>query len=528
VSKAKSFAGITSVDLSIYVQDTRSTTGEGLAIVHNTAGLVAEYRRYGQSSWVSIPLVPGTLGTFVSGGLVADGSLLGSYSFCPPNLAFASGARSVQIRLYGAANMFPVMMEFELDAVNYQDASAFGLSKFADIETDTQDVQARIPDALVNGNIKAIAQQINTNAVNANALAADAVEELVNAIIATYPTNFNLLSIASNGSITVGVNNDKTGYGLSGTSQNAIVAAIEVEILNDATGGAVIAAIANAVVAYFDNATADVAPTIIAAAVRNNLTTELGHIVTLVGRNNPLDATQTQAALATQFNAIPVAVDTRLSTTHGSGQWTGSGGGGSTTGSGAYHRVFRVVDVDTTQGIAGALIVAEKDGETVAWGWTDSTGKLDLLLDAGDHALAYRAFSYSSDLTNFEVTASSDTPVNLELERLPTTQPPAANLSSISMVVLKGGTPVQNAIVKARLVDQRSSIASGALVHTVSDFTSNSLGEGTLILPYSSSVLHGDGIYRITVQEPNGEIFHSRDVTVPDSPTNSYANLPNA
>jgi hypothetical protein len=56
--------------------------------------------------------------------------------------------------------MLPVLIEIELDAVDYQDAAAFGLSKFADIETDTQNIQTRIPAALVDGRIAANAQVV--------------------------------------------------------------------------------------------------------------------------------------------------------------------------------------------------------------------------------------------------------------------------------------------------------------------------------------------------------------------------------
>jgi hypothetical protein len=56
--------------------------------------------------------------------------------------------------------MLPVLIEIELDAVDYQDAAAFGLSKLADIETDTQDIQSRIPAALVGGRIAANAEVV--------------------------------------------------------------------------------------------------------------------------------------------------------------------------------------------------------------------------------------------------------------------------------------------------------------------------------------------------------------------------------
>lgn len=127
--KRKFFAGTTSVALPIFALDaTAAGPNNGLAgLVYNTASLVAEYRRQGQSSWTAITLVAGTLGTYTSGGIVADGALAGAYEFCPPDAAFAAGARWVAIRLRGAANMGAVLIECELDAVNYQDAFGFGL-----------------------------------------------------------------------------------------------------------------------------------------------------------------------------------------------------------------------------------------------------------------------------------------------------------------------------------------------------------------------------------------------------------------
>jgi hypothetical protein len=131
--KRKVKAGITSLSLPVFIQSTASTTGAGLGgLTHTTSGLVAEYRRQGQSTWtqlgVGTGLVSKTLGTYTSGGFVADGSLDGAYEFDPPDAAFATGARFVVIRLRGAANMLPVLIEIELDTVDYQ-TDAFGALK---------------------------------------------------------------------------------------------------------------------------------------------------------------------------------------------------------------------------------------------------------------------------------------------------------------------------------------------------------------------------------------------------------------
>jgi hypothetical protein len=150
--KRKVFAGITSLSLPIIVYDNTSTTGAGLSGLTNaTSGLVLEYRRQGQASWTSVTLVSKTLGTYTSGGIVASGSRAGRYEIDIPDAAVAAGSRMVEICLRGAANQHPVDIEIELDAVNYQDATAFGLSKFSDIETDTQNIQSRLPTALSGG-----------------------------------------------------------------------------------------------------------------------------------------------------------------------------------------------------------------------------------------------------------------------------------------------------------------------------------------------------------------------------------------
>ena len=129
MSKRKT-GGSTSVSLPIFVRDTTSTTGAGLAgVTHASSGLVFEYRRAGQSSWTSVTPVSKTLGTYTSGGIVADGSLDGAYEIDPPNAAVASGVPFVVIRIRGVANMLPVLIEYEIDAVNYQDADGFGLSR---------------------------------------------------------------------------------------------------------------------------------------------------------------------------------------------------------------------------------------------------------------------------------------------------------------------------------------------------------------------------------------------------------------
>jgi hypothetical protein len=164
MSLNKRTRGKTQFSTPFFIADTSSTTGGGLSgVTSASSGLVLEYRRQNQSTWTSVtPQAGKTLGTYFSGGIVADGSLAGAYEVDFPDASFASaaGVEWVALRIRGVTNMLATTLVIELDAVDYQDAAAFGLSKLADIETDTQDIQSRIPAALVGGRIAANAEVV--------------------------------------------------------------------------------------------------------------------------------------------------------------------------------------------------------------------------------------------------------------------------------------------------------------------------------------------------------------------------------
>lgn len=197
--KRKTTAGITSFSVPIKVFSTASTTGAGLTgLTSATSGLVAEYRRQGQSTWTAISLVGApqkTLGSWTTGGFIADGNR-GAYELDLPNVAMQAGARFVLVRLYGAANMLDVDIEIELDAVDYQTA-ALG----AALATHWTSTRAGYLDSvLIAANSNRTVQVTGSNhiaadihelqpavitaadfasgAIDANALAVDAVAEI--------------------------------------------------------------------------------------------------------------------------------------------------------------------------------------------------------------------------------------------------------------------------------------------------------------------------------------------------------------
>lgn len=123
--------GSTSVRRLIFIGDSSSTTGAGLAnLTHASSGLVCWYFAADLANDLQITLVSATLGTYTSGGFVAvdNTNMPGWYEIGIPN-AVLDGGNEVAIQLRGATNMVPVNIYIELDSVDYQDSAAFGLSR---------------------------------------------------------------------------------------------------------------------------------------------------------------------------------------------------------------------------------------------------------------------------------------------------------------------------------------------------------------------------------------------------------------
>ena len=230
-------------------------------MTHTTSGLILEYRRAGQSTWtqlgVATGLVSKNLGDYVSGGICANGSRDGRYEIGIPDASIAAGVRMVEICLRGAANMHPVDIEIELDAVDYQvdafgaikptaagrtlDVSAGGeagidlanigsptttvnltgvtIKTATDIETDTQDIQNRLPAALVDGRIAAQAQSVT--------------DKSGYSLTQAFPANFSNLGISPTGVIvTVGTVEE---LGANALTANGAVDAIPPAVWNALT-----------------------------------------------------------------------------------------------------------------------------------------------------------------------------------------------------------------------------------------------------------------------------------------------------
>lgn len=229
----------TDVTLYVFVQDSASTTGGGkTGIAYNAASFTAYYVRP-LASAAAITLATQTVtGAHSDGGWVEVDStnMPGVYRFDLPDAVCADGVNSVAIMLKGASGMAPLPLEIDLTAYDPQSATNLGLSNLdaavtsriaptvagrtldvtatgaagidwanvenptttvglsgttvktaTDVETDTADIQSRIPASLVSGRIDASVGAMAANTLTASALATDAVTEIQSGLAT--PTN---------------------------------------------------------------------------------------------------------------------------------------------------------------------------------------------------------------------------------------------------------------------------------------------------------------------------------------------------
>src|ERR1700724_3199587 len=125
MAKGSIVAGATSQSVNVFIQDSSSTVGAGLAgLVYNTAGLAAYYTFTGANcaaTAITLATLAAVGSAFSSGGFkeIDANHMKGAYRPDIPNAALAAASgQFVTIYLYGATNMAPCVFEIELTGWN--------------------------------------------------------------------------------------------------------------------------------------------------------------------------------------------------------------------------------------------------------------------------------------------------------------------------------------------------------------------------------------------------------------------------
>lgn len=487
--KRKIQAGTTQLSLPVIVYDNTSTTGAGLSgLTHTTSGLILEYRRQGQSSWtqlgVGTGLVSKTLGTYVSGGIVASGSRAGRYEIDIPNDAIAAGARMVELCLRGAANMHPVDIEIELDAVNYQDATRFGLTALPNVAQGssgalaTGNASGQVTVAtLTSGAIQSFWDALTSGLLTAGSIGKWIIDNL----------NATVSSRASQASV--------DGKPTLGQIEASTVLAKEqsVSSLLDRLG-AFTGSGANTVLGFFR------------ALMRKD-----------AGIATPTDVGGTYSNATDSIEAIRDRGDEAWIT--GSG-----GGGGGGTGTGARAVSITVLDNFATP-IQSATVRVSRSGQTFAV-QTNASGVALFSLDDATWTVSITSPGYAFSPVSLVVNQNVSTIYSGNIIA-PTPPAPFAGLCNVQFSVIHLGLPVANATVVALLEDENPTVNNYLVSRQITSGSTDLNGNCVLTLVQYAQFTRG-GVYRIRVADSQGKTIHDRRVTIPSTSTANAEDLQDA
>ncbi len=233
-------AGATSQIWQIFIQDSSSTTGAGLTGLTSASGsLTAYYHRDTDTTATAISLVTMTAGTFTSSGFIEIDAthMPGVYAFCPPNTALASGAASCVFMLKGATNMAPLPIEVDLDSQvdvylwNGTAVAAPATAGIPDVNAKNINNVATTSVTTINAN-QGTTQPVNFTGTAGSALVkSDSIDigstaqtgrDLGASVLLSSGTGTGQVLLSS-GTVTVGTNNDKTGYSLISSGLNLVL-----------------------------------------------------------------------------------------------------------------------------------------------------------------------------------------------------------------------------------------------------------------------------------------------------------------
>ena len=200
-------ANSTSHSEYIFIQNSTSTTGAGLTgLVFNSASLTAYYAvERGAATAITLVTLASATAAWSSGGFVAvDGTNMpGLYRFDVPNALFSvAGTKNVVVMLKGAANMAPVVLEYQIVAYNPDDSVRLGLTALPNV---TAGALNGLPLS-VNA-----AGAVNTLQINGTAQTA---RDIGASVLLSSGTGAGQISLSA-GAVTVGTNNDKSAYSLA-------------------------------------------------------------------------------------------------------------------------------------------------------------------------------------------------------------------------------------------------------------------------------------------------------------------------
>ena len=308
-----------SIILQVKILNSSVSTGAGLTGLSNTSsGLIIATRADTESTSTAYTVAASnvetitTLGTYqapTSGKCrfreVDSTNHKGIYELQFADARFAvSGAKSLLISISGATNAAETDVVIPLRDLDPFDAVRAGLTALPNVASGNAGAIITSGTGTAQLSVSSGAVTVGTNN-----------DKTGYSLTQTFPTNFNSLAITAGGSVTAGTVSDKTGYSLSGSqtfstsgSVGSVTGAVgsvtgSVGSVAGNVGGNVVGSVGSVVGTVTANTTQLAGQTVTAAAG-----------VTFPSSVSSLTATGVRTELATELGRIDVATSTRLAT----------------------------------------------------------------------------------------------------------------------------------------------------------------------------------------------------------------------
>lgn len=223
-----------------------------------------------------------------------------------------------------------------------------------------------------------------------------------------------------------------------------------------------------------------------------------------------------------KLDEMPASVDSQLTTTHGSGTW-GSGA----AGTGARTITVTVENSDSNSPIQNATVRLRATGMPDAVSMTNASGTALLYVDDATYSIVVTAGGGYQPLST-SLVVDGDEGLTIQLSAVSLSEPASPALCTVGVVFKLNDQPVENAIVKAALIDKNMTVADTELSVQPVSTTTDADGRAELQLIRLDQFTSGSGKYRVTIIDDKNVKSFARIITIPNQATAWLEDIPEA
>lgn len=194
------------------------------------------------------------------------------------------------------------------------------------------------------------------------------------------------------------------------------------------------------------------------------------------------------------------------------------------SGSGSGENAVTITAMNGVLPIQGARVTVHQSGTVLAYGTTNVSGQIVLLLADGTFSLNVSAAGFVP-IVNQSLVVDGVESVSVAMTSATLTPSPYEGLCNVTFAVSHNGNAVSGARVSAKLTAKNNTLDKFLESREVTEGETNSEGVCVLTLVQFASFTRG-GTYQIKVTDPLGQVLHDRVVQIPTLSAVNAEDLP--